>query len=273
MTEARSVSSEVEVAVDPHTAFMAFTDEIDLWWQRGPINFYDAARAVEMRCEPGVGGRLLEIYDEAAGDVLECARITAWEPGERLAWRSSLDDVDVEVTFGPTPGGTRVRVEARVPAGGEDRGGTAMVRVAPAWFGRWCARRGDALREVRDRGRLALAVYYARPTTAAHWLRHAFGFDGPGPFPTEDTGYGWIEFHVANCSLILLPAEGPLTGGTPPTHVPWIFVDDLDAHFTRTDAAGARIVEPIHQHGYRAYVAEDLEGHRWTFAQARPTMQ
>jgi hypothetical protein len=26
------------------------------------------------------------------------------------------------------------------------------------------------------------------------------------------------------------------------------------------------------QHGYRAYEAEDLEGYRWTFAQARPTM-
>jgi hypothetical protein len=31
-------------------------------------------------------------------------------------------------------------------------------------------------------------------------------------------------------------------------------------------------VEPIHERGYRAYGAEDLEGNRWTFAQARPTM-
>ncbi|HUZ54653.1 MAG TPA: VOC family protein [Streptosporangiaceae bacterium] len=55
--------------------------------------------------------------------------------------------------------------------------------------------------------------------------------------------------------------------------VPWIFVDDLDAHFARARAAGVKIVEPIHQHGYRAYLAEDLGGHRWTFAQARPTMR
>jgi uncharacterized glyoxalase superfamily protein PhnB len=59
----------------------------------------------------------------------------------------------------------------------------------------------------------------------------------------------------------------------PVTHVPWIFVDDLDAHFDRASAAGAKIVEPVDQHGYRAYQAEDLEGHRWTFAQARPTMR
>jgi uncharacterized glyoxalase superfamily protein PhnB len=58
----------------------------------------------------------------------------------------------------------------------------------------------------------------------------------------------------------------------PSTHVAWVFVDDLDAHFANAQAKGARIVEGIHQHGYRAYVADDPEGRRWTFAQARPTM-
>ena len=46
-------------------------------------------RALAMRCETGVGGRLLEVYDDASGDTLELARITAWEPGRRLGWRSS----------------------------------------------------------------------------------------------------------------------------------------------------------------------------------------
>ena len=71
----------MEVAADPTTAFAAFTDELDLWWVRGPINAYDAGRLVEMRCEPGVGGRILEVYDAESGDVLELARITVWEPG------------------------------------------------------------------------------------------------------------------------------------------------------------------------------------------------
>jgi hypothetical protein len=31
-------------------------------------------------------------------------------------------------------------------------------------------------------------------------------------------------------------------------------------------------VSPVRGHGYRAYEAADIEGHRWTFAQARPTM-
>ena len=102
MTEAQTVSSEVEVAVDPTTAFKAFTEEMDLWWVRGPINFWsDGGRVAEVRCEPGVGGRIVEILDDPAGsDVLERARITLWEPGARLAWESSLDDVQTEVTRG-----------------------------------------------------------------------------------------------------------------------------------------------------------------------------
>ena len=94
MSEGRSVSAEVEVAVDAPTAFSAFTEEMDRWWVRGPINFFDASRAVAMTCEPGVGGRILEVYDEAAGDALE------------LCWQSSVDDVVIDVRFDPTDGGT-----------------------------------------------------------------------------------------------------------------------------------------------------------------------
>jgi uncharacterized glyoxalase superfamily protein PhnB len=90
--------------------------------------------------------------------------------------------------------------------------------------------------------------------------------------PTSDEVDGWAELRVGNCSLIVLKLDGDLPDEVPVTHVPWIFVDDLDAHLARAEAAGATIVEPIHQHGYRAYTAADLEGHHWTFAQARPTM-
>jgi uncharacterized glyoxalase superfamily protein PhnB len=54
--------------------------------------------------------------------------------------------------------------------------------------------------------------------------------------------------------------------------MPWVYVDELDAHFAHATGAGATIISEIRQRGYRAYTAEDLEGHRWTFAQARPTM-
>jgi len=287
MTSPQSVSSAVTVGVSPQSAFTAFTDEMDLWWVRGPINFYDSSRAVARVCERGVRGRILEVYAADQGDALELARITDWQPGERLAWRSLLDDVEVEVTFASAAsGGTTVRVLATVPAGGKDRGGTSFQRVVPDWFGAWCARRDTAPREPEELDRLALAVYYARPVTAARWLADAFGFAPTRSLPVPEVGQDpdgpgvgpvWLEFRVGHCSLMVFRAGDGSGGGSAgqaqPAHVPWVYVDDLDAHFSRVQAAGASIVEPIRQHGYRAYQAEDLEGHRWTFAQARPTMR
>jgi len=291
---ARSVSSEVTVGVTPQEAFAAFTDEMDLWWVRGPINFYDSSRAVARVCEPGVGGRILEVYGAGPDDVLELARITDWLPGRRLAWQSLVDDVEVEVTFGAAgSGGTTVRVLATVPAGGQERGGTAFQRVVPDWFGAWCARRDTAARQPEELDRLALAVYYAKPVAAARWLAEAFGFAPTRSLPVPQAGQdpddpvagpSWLEFRVGHSSLMVFRSgegRGSIgqddrdgrAGHAPATHVPWIYVDDLDAHFARAQAAGAKIVEPIRQHGYRAYEAEDPQGRRWTFVQARPTMR
>jgi uncharacterized glyoxalase superfamily protein PhnB len=278
MSEDRSRSSTVEVAADPVTAFAAFTEELDLWWVRGPINAYDSGRLVEMRCEPGVGGRILEVYDADTGDGLELARITVWEPGSRLAWKSSLDDVAIDVRFDPSEAGTVVRLEASVAEGGEDRGGSSFVAVTPAWFGAWMRRRDRAPRQLRDLGRVALTLHYARPAAAARWLADVFGFESPSPLPQGDDpltddkyGFPWIEFHVGNSSLIVEQLEGPPGDDAPITHVPWVFVDDLEAHFARVRENGARIAEEIKTHGYTSYVALDLEGRPWRFGQARPT--
>ena len=73
MTDSHSVTSSVAVTVDPATAFSVFTEELDCWWVQGPINFYDSSRAYGMRIEPGVGGRIVEVYDDATGDGLELA--------------------------------------------------------------------------------------------------------------------------------------------------------------------------------------------------------
>src|SRR5258708_12662284 len=117
---------------------------MNLWWVRWPINFFDSARAVAVVCEPGVGGRIIEVYDEATGDGLELARISAWHPGERLAWRSSVDDVEVEVRFEPTPAGTLVRVLAAIPTGGPTPAVTPWGPLVPPCFAHSCARRDTA---------------------------------------------------------------------------------------------------------------------------------
>jgi uncharacterized glyoxalase superfamily protein PhnB len=50
-------------------------------------------------------------------------------------------------------------------------------------------------------------------------------------------------------------------------------VDDVDAHYRRAVAAGARVADELRDHswGERTYWALDLEGHRWRFGQ--PTGQ
>lgn len=275
-TPDRSVSSEVEVSVDPVTAFTAFTEELDLWWVRGPINHHDAGRVVALRCEPGLGGRILEVYDDTTGEALELARITVWEPGQRLAWTSSIDDVRTVVDFRASGAGTLVRVVARIPPDGADRGGTSWTRVVPKWFGPWCARRDRAPHEVRDLARLALGVSYTRPAAAARWLADVFGFDSPDPVPDGADPLPdrtWIEFRLGDSSLMIFTRDRDRPAH-PPTHMPWVYVDDVAGHFRRARDGGATIVdEPASPWGLPLYVAEDLEGNRWTFAQARPTMR
>lgn len=271
MTTRCTMNTSIEVAVDPDTAFSVFTAELDCWWLQGPINFYDSARAYDKRMEPGVGGRIVEVYDDATGDGLELARITVWEPGVRVAWKSSLDDVAIEVRFDKSNNGTLVRVEATLPEGGADKGGTAWLRMTPLWFGSWIRKRDRVPHEPLRLARLAVAVHYAKPATAARWLQDVFGFEPSGNIPDDDAAgdHTWIEFQVGNAPLILFQRDGdPPTDG-PVTHAPWVFVDDLDAHHARAKQRGAT-VEDIVQHGFRGYTATDLEGNRWTFAQASP---
>ena len=206
--------------------------------------------------------------------LLELGRITAWQPGELLAWESAVDDVSVAVRFESVADGTKVTVTATRSrsTGGADRGGTSWVRVVPGWLGAWSARRDNAPQTPAETSRLGLAIYYAKPTAAARWLTDVFSLGTPDQFGDDDSpGHSWIEFRIANCSVMLFPFDRDQGEDDPVTHMPWVFVDDLDAHLDQARSQGATIVSSIHQHGYRAYEAADLEGHHWTFAQARPT--
>jgi uncharacterized glyoxalase superfamily protein PhnB len=267
----RSASAAVKVAVDPMRAFRAFTDEIDSWWVRGPINFFDAARAVAMRIEPGVGGRVLEVYDDVLGDALELGRITVWEPGTQLTYRSLVDDTEVDVRFDPVEDGTRVRVTQTLLPDGE-RAFFFWPNVL-RWLVPWCDDRDGARPDRREIARLSIALYYEDPASAARWLASSFQLGSWSGIPAEGEDPSWIELHHGNVAVLLFRLEGERPQNAPVTHMPWVYVDDVDAHFANAKAAGAPIVSEIEQHGYRAYTAEDLEGRRWTFVQARPTME
>jgi uncharacterized glyoxalase superfamily protein PhnB len=262
-----SASAAVKVAVEPMSAFTAFTDEIDSWWVRGPINFFDSGRAVAMRIEPGVGGRVLEVYDDARGEALELGRITVWEPGAQLTYRSLVDDTEVDVRFDAVEEGTRVSVTQTLLPGGEKA--LYFWPNVLRWLVPWCEQRDGARGEI---ARLSIALCYEDPAAAARWLARVFQLGSWSGVPAEGEDPEWVELHHGNVAVLLFPLDGQRVEDAPVTHMPWAYVDDLDAHFAHTKAAGATNVSEIEQHGYRAYTAEDLEGHRWTFAQARPTM-
>jgi uncharacterized glyoxalase superfamily protein PhnB len=264
----QSASASVEVATDPATAFRVFTAEIDLWWVRGPINFFDAARAIGMEIEPGVGGRILEIYrrgrDGIDEDVLELGRITEWEPGALLAYRSSVDDTETEIRFEPFDGGTRVSVEQSLVQGGKNAF-YFWESVIP-----WFADRASGVQKPREIDRLGIALYYEDPTAAANWLQTAFGLEPSSLIPADANHPAWNELRVGTSMVLLFEQKERPAGPRPVDHAVWIHVDDVDAHYTRSTTNGATITKEITHHGYRSYTATDLEGHHWTFLQSAP---
>jgi uncharacterized glyoxalase superfamily protein PhnB/uncharacterized protein YndB with AHSA1/START domain len=265
----RSASASVEVEVDPETAFKAFTEEIGQWWVPGPINNWDFGRAVSKRIEPGVGGRVLEEY--SGGEVLELGRIRVWEPGRRLVYRSSVDETEVDVRFEPTATGTRVSVEHSVLPGADvDRSALFWPNVLH-WLVPWC-RGHDPARPARELARVAVGLHYEDAPAAARWLVDVFGLTTWDKVPAGDEQPSWIELNFGGVAVLLFPLDGKRTP-EPVAHETWLFVDDVEAHFEHARARGATIVSGISQHGYRAYTADDLEGHRWTFAQASPAMR
>jgi uncharacterized protein YndB with AHSA1/START domain len=107
----------IRVPADPVRAFEAFTQEIALWWQPSGLFAITPKGDGRLAFEPGVGGRLFTTL--AGGEEFEIGRISAWDPGKRLAfsWRQSNFGVnqatEVEVRFEPVGEETRVSIEHR----------------------------------------------------------------------------------------------------------------------------------------------------------------
>ena len=67
--------------------------------------------------------------------------------------------------------------------------------------------------------------------------------------------------------------HSPLECG--PTAMVNVYVHDIDSHYRRAQAEGARIVTPLEDMfwGDRRYEALDPEGHRWHFAERLPEIR
>jgi uncharacterized protein YndB with AHSA1/START domain len=112
-----AVIVSLRVPAPPAEAFELFTQEIGAWWRPNVLFRLTPEGDGTLRFEPGAGGRLVAAL--ANGSEFEVGRITAWQPGERLAltWRQSTFAADqsttVEVRFEAVGDETRVTVEHR----------------------------------------------------------------------------------------------------------------------------------------------------------------
>lgn len=123
--------------------------------------------------------------------------------------------------------------------------------------------------------RITPNVFYENPAGALDWLAKAFGFTARMSMPGPDGSLIHAEMEVGDSAIMMSPTAGndawksPKSLGGAVTIGLYVYVDGVDAHHERARNAGARIVaEPEDMFwGDRTYVAEDLEGHRWTFAE------
>lgn len=66
------------------------------------------------------------------GEGKELGRITVWEPSGHLAWKSSVDDVEIDVQFVAVDSGTEVTVRAAIPAKHPTKPGRVTVAGKPS---------------------------------------------------------------------------------------------------------------------------------------------
>lgn len=127
-------------------------------------------------------------------------------------------------------------------------------------------------------------IAYENGPAAMDWLARAFGFreltrmvgasgrlehgemaagDGVVMMATPSPHYHGPKRHREESEQARLWSEVPyIVDGV------LVYVDDVDAHFARAQAAGARILSPVEDSDNgRRYRAEDVEGHRWMFMQ------
>lgn len=134
--------------------------------------------------------------------------------------------------------------------------------------------------------RISSSIFYDDAAAAIDWLCRAFGFEvrlkvegeGGRIEHSELTfGDGLIMVGQAggkSSRPVPLPCVSPRAIGGGNTQALCVFVDDVDAHCTAAEAAGASIVEPPATQDYgedywsdRSYRVADLEGHQWWFMQ------
>jgi uncharacterized glyoxalase superfamily protein PhnB len=131
--------------------------------------------------------------------------------------------------------------------------------------------------------RISSSLYYQDAVSAIDWLCKAFGFEVR--LKVEEGGRIMHSELTFGEGLIMVGSAGdarpgagyrksPREVGGANTQNMMAYVDDVDAHCEHARAAGATIVSEPKTTDYgeeywadRTYEVEDIEGHRWWFAQ------
>ena len=122
---------------------------------------------------------------------------------------------------------------------------------------------------------------YRDALAAIDWLQRAFGFHAQAVYADGDTvfhaqltfGQGMIMLGSADKqSEWSRHAAMPDEVGGRQTQNACVIVSDVDAHYARAKAAGARIVIDIadQDYGGRGYACADPEGYLWWFGSYDP---
>lgn len=128
--------------------------------------------------------------------------------------------------------------------------------------------------------RLSSSLFYQDPIAAIAFLEAAFGFQTRIRVDAPDGSRQHSELCFGD-AVVMVNGErkaghmaSPLSVGGQNTQALFLYVDDVDAHCARAEAAGARIVQALADTDDgpeywvdRGYGAIDPEGHRWWFAQ------
>ncbi len=111
---------------------------------------------------------------------------------------------------------------------------------------------------------------YGDVSEAIAWLCSAFGFVERLRAPGPDGTISHAQLVVREGAIMIGQRGGPF--GSPRDGISQyvlVHVDDVDGHFNRAKSYGAKILQPPTDQpfGERQYMAEDHEGHWWTFSQ------
>ncbi|WP_299104092.1 VOC family protein [uncultured Tenacibaculum sp.] len=131
------------------------------------------------------------------------------------------------------------------------------------------------------KGCIIPTMHYKKARIAIDWLCNAFGFEKHLVVEGDNNTIAHAQLTYGN-AMIMLSSENENEYGklvkTPEdlhgnnTQAPYIIVEQIDEHYKRAVAAGAKILIDIKDEAYggRGYTCKDNEGYIWNFGSYNP---